>query len=74
MHELSSTEISYADYLLNSNKIEEIKYVEMLKSAETSLKKSLEMLMYEPRNSPEGRLMQQCLLEMKTIRRIIQDN
>lgn len=68
---LSATTVSYADYLLNSKKIDDGKYVEMIQEGESLMKEAIKILIYEPQRSPEGRLLQQCLLEMKSLRRIV---
>lgn len=73
LHELSTTKVAYADYMLNNQKIDGVRYVEIMKGAESYLKECISMLMYEPQKSPEGRLFQETLLEMKSIRKTIQE-
>lgn len=73
MHELSATKVCYADYLLNNREVDQVKYVDLLKEAEETLEESIKILVYEPHKSPEGRLFQQALFEMKTIKRLIED-
>ncbi|RZC35635.1 msta [Asbolus verrucosus] len=68
MYELHSALVSLAQKCYASKEIGEEEFLRRLLLAENTLKCSIRFLLYEPINSPEGRLAQSALSELKGLR------
>jgi hypothetical protein len=68
MYELHSAVANLAQKSFRDKEISKEEFVKKLLFAENTLKSSIKYLLYEPINSPEGRLAQNALSELKVLR------
>ncbi|EFA08328.1 hypothetical protein TcasGA2_TC005970 [Tribolium castaneum] len=68
MYELHSAVASLAQKCYNNREFGIEEFVKKLLTAENFLKNSIKYLLYEPMKSPEGRLAQNALSELKMLR------
>lgn len=71
LYELHSGVVSLAQKIYKSREIDKNEFLKMLFMAEDALKNAVKLLLYEPVKSPEGRLAQNALSELKMLRGII---
>ncbi|EFA08327.1 hypothetical protein TcasGA2_TC005969 [Tribolium castaneum] len=67
MYELHSAVVSLAQKCYNNREFGIEEFVKKLLTAENILKNSIKYLLYEPMKSPEGRLAQNTLSELKML-------
>lgn len=65
------TQINLANKLYHTKEIPPHTYLDLLDEAEGNLRQAIRFLLYEPKNSPEGRLMQHALNDLKILKSII---
>lgn len=70
-YELQRAELELAERQFSVKEISRQDYNNALLGVEVSLKESIKFLLYEPQNSPEGRLRQQAMHELKELRQLI---
>lgn len=71
MYELQAAQVQLAQKLYNGKEISNNVFVEKLLSSESMIKEAIRLLLYEPSNSPEGRLTQRAMQELRSLRNII---
>lgn len=71
MYEQQSTEVLLAQKKYQFKETTKEEYVSSLLDAEIILKQTVRWLLYEPFNSPEGRLAQRALQELRDLRKLI---
>lgn len=71
LYELHSAVVSLAERIYKSKETDKEGFMKMLLLAESTLKNSIKSLLYEPVKSPEGRLAQNALSELKMLRATI---
>lgn len=71
MYEQQSTEVLLAQKRYSFKEISKDDYVSSLLSAEVMLKQAVKWLLYEPFKSPEGRLAQRAMGELKDLRKLV---
>ncbi|KPJ18665.1 Protein msta, isoform A [Papilio machaon] len=71
LYELHATKAHLAKKLFDGREINGSQYLEELQDAEKYLKKSLEMLLIEPGNSPEGELCSKALEDYRALKNSI---
>ncbi|KAL1494115.1 hypothetical protein ABEB36_009764 [Hypothenemus hampei] len=71
MYELQSAIVDISNKQFKDKDINEEELIKELQTAEKILKDSVKFLLYEPKNSPEGRMAQMALNELKLLRHSI---
>lgn len=68
LYEKQISIIELAEFDFESNKLKPDELLKRLQESEMILKEAISMLVYEAKTTPEGRLTQRCLLELKELR------
>lgn len=69
LYELQRAEVQLAQKrYYNEKQISSDEFISNLLSAETTIKEAIKLLLYEPSNSPEGRLTQRAIQELRSLR------
>ncbi|KAJ8982545.1 hypothetical protein NQ317_005547 [Molorchus minor] len=71
LHEMHSAMVDLSQKQYRDKELNETELIEKLLLAESTLKESIKHLLYEPPKSPEGRLSQMALSELKMLRQSI---
>lgn len=71
MYEQQSTEVLLAQKRHSFKETTKEEYVFSLLEAENMLKQAVKWLLYEPFNSPEGRLAQRAMEELRELRKLV---
>lgn len=68
LYELQKAEVDLAQKLFANKEIPREDFVKTVLECENKLKSAIKLLLYEPRNSPEGRLAQRAMEELRILR------
>lgn len=68
MYELHGAEVQLAQKLFNEKQTTSDEFVKSLLCAETTIKEAIKLLLYEPTKSPEGRLTQRAMQDLRNLR------
>lgn len=71
MYEQQSAEVLLAQKKYNFKETNKDEYISSLLNAEIMLKQAVKWLLYEPFNSPEGRLAQRAMEDLRDLRKLI---
>lgn len=71
MHQQQSTEVLLAEKRYKFKETTKEEYLTSLLEAEIVLKQAVKWLLYEPFSSPEGRLAQRALQELRDLRKLV---
>lgn len=68
LYELQKAQVDLAQKLFANKEIAREEFVKTVLECENKLKNAIKLLLYEPRNSPEGRLAQRAMEELRILR------
>ncbi|KRT80081.1 hypothetical protein AMK59_7807, partial [Oryctes borbonicus] len=71
LFQLQSTQLNLANKRYQCKEISAAKYLQALHEVEGNLTEAIKQLLYEPKQSPEGRLTQQAINDLKILRSTI---
>lgn len=71
MYEQQSTEVLLAQKRYKFKETTKDEYLSSLLEAEITMKQAVKWLLYEPFNSPEGRLAQRALQQLRDLRKLV---
>lgn len=67
------SQVDFADRKYQLKGISTSEYIQLLVEAEQNLRAAIKCLLYEPKNSPEGRLAQKALTSLKVLKGSIEE-
>lgn len=73
LYQLQSAQVDLTNRLYRDGEINQNDFICKLREAESNLKEAIQYLLYEPMNSPEGKIAQMAMSELKMLRMSIQN-